>query len=100
MVNEELQTVVVARQIFEQNLLWLAVRHFQVVDKELAEVAHDNPSWLFARFHLAHISLRLLERRENLTVTLLVGFVQVDFTSFLLNQNFRVRNVRVDVARV
>lgn len=76
-VDKELQAVVFAPKVLQEYLLWLAVRIFHVIDKELLEVTSHNPPRMLGDGQAEHITLRLLERSEHGAVALFDRLAQV-----------------------
>jgi len=45
LIDEELQTIIIGTEVFQQNAFWLAVRLFHIIDQELFEIAGNYPTW-------------------------------------------------------
>ena len=99
-VHQELQAVVFFFQVAQLDDLRVASGTLHVVDVELGEIAGDDPPGPLGVGQLGGIPLGLLERRQQGTVGLLDGLVQLFPKAFLFDQDVGGRNKAVDEAGV
>ena len=95
-VDEELQAVVLLREVLEQYLLGFAVGLLHVVDEELLEVARDNPARMLAHGQAHHVAPCLLEGVQQRAVALQDALAQVFAQRLLLDEHARRRYAGID----
>ena len=86
-IGQEGQTVVIAGEVLEQDLLGLAGGFFHVIDEERGEIAGDDPAGTVGIGQFGGIAFCLLERSQERAIGLFDGSPQVFAQSLLFDQN-------------
>ena len=90
------KTVILFFKVFQVDLFRLGVWFLKVVNQKFLKVANHNPARPQRVGHLIGIAFGLLVGCQHTAIALLVGFMKVDFRTFLLNKNFCIRNISID----
>ena len=99
-IDEEVQAIRLAREVFKQDFLRLGVRRLHVIDKKLREVRADDPARTRRVRECRRIAPRLLDGLQQCSVALANRLSEALAEALLLDHDVRRWDHHVDEARM